>query len=561
LKKRFGQRLKHLRQLANLTQLELAEKVGISDRYLGRMERGLVSPSFECIEKIARALDKEPESLFTCSQGGSARPAAAAPPARPGQGHGPGLWNFPGMTIKHVTPDLNIVWVASQDPNSPCNKRTDCVGRRCHEVFQNRPEPCPGCPLPETLATGLAHEKELASPSGKTFITRSEAIIGDGGRVMGGVHMALDITERRHVEDALRQAQLRLEHLFATGPVVLYSCEAGGDYLATYISENVRQVFGHPPEAFLATPEYWQSHLYPGERERLQAGLPQLFEHGRLVHEYRFRHGNGGWRWLRDEMRLVRGPGGEPVEIVGSWMDVTDAKAWEMVMRDSQSRYRTLFEANCTVQLLIDAETMSILDANPAACAYYGYAHAQMRKMSIDDLNMLPTAELADALTLASGSGKNLFRFRHRLANGDIREVESRVTPMQHGGRTMIHSMIIDITDRERAEKEARASTALWEVLFENAPDKVALLDSGQRIVRSSRLFAEAVGIAPDKIPGTLCEMRPVPGAPSSSPHDPDRVSVRLDGHDGAFQALRSCIAEECSSQTRTLITLQSPSG
>jgi transcriptional regulator with XRE-family HTH domain len=67
LKYRFGRKLRSLRRLNELTQFQLAEQVGCSTEYISRIERGLVSPSFDLIEKICLALRIEPKLLFDFS--------------------------------------------------------------------------------------------------------------------------------------------------------------------------------------------------------------------------------------------------------------------------------------------------------------------------------------------------------------------------------------------------------------------------------------------------------------------------------------------------------------
>ena len=566
-----------MRLARELTQMELAELVGISDRHLSRMERGLVSPSFECIEKICNALQTPPAALFQFP----GQPSQAIPEAPPLGGHTPAeglcldildnlngviikhlapdfriLWtnkgiadacgirdsdlpgkrcfeailgrdrpcpqcptvkalasgqaedseidspdgtrwlarttpvldaqgnmssllyvglnmtevrqardallqsvqekdallkSLPGITVKCVDQDMRLVWISTMDPESPLIDNAACIGKTCYEEVHGRSTPCPGCLMPGALATGTPQEGEVVVPSGRAFLTRCNPILGPDGATKGAFHVSVDITARRRAEDELRLLQQRLEHLLNTGPAVLYSCEAHGDHAATYMSHNVQEMFGHPPHVFLDNPSYWLSQLYPGEKERLSARLPQLFEQDRLVQEYRFRHGNGSWRFVRDDMRLLRDENGQAREIVGSWLDITDAKAAELAIRESESRYKNLFMTNCTVQLLIDAESGAILDANPAACDFYGYTHRDIRRMSITDINVLPPEELRRQLDTARSQGRMLFRFQHKLAGGEIRDVESRVSLMDHGGRTVLHSLIIDVTDNEQA--------------------------------------------------------------------------------------------------------------
>lgn len=64
LREKFGQRVKHLRKLAGLTQEELANKADFSVDFLSLVERGINAPSFDNIEKLAEALEVQPQELF-----------------------------------------------------------------------------------------------------------------------------------------------------------------------------------------------------------------------------------------------------------------------------------------------------------------------------------------------------------------------------------------------------------------------------------------------------------------------------------------------------------------
>ncbi len=128
---------------------------------------------------------------------------------------------------------------------------------------------------------------------------------------------------------ALWRSERWLSHLLSSSPAVIYSSKVSGNYAATYISENVCQQLGYEPEAFTGDPDFWAINIHPDDKERVFAELPKLFEHDQHVHEYRFRHSDGGWRWMRDNMKLVRDAEGTPQEIVGSWFDISDRKLAE----------------------------------------------------------------------------------------------------------------------------------------------------------------------------------------------------------------------------------------
>ncbi len=134
--------------------------------------------------------------------------------------------------------------------------------------------------------------------------------------------------ERKENEAALRQAQERLQHVLISSPAILYTLAVEGTEMRlSWISANVSQMMGYPiPEVL--QPLWWQQRVHPEDYPKVWAQIQdKLFADGRLADEYRFRHGDGRYRWVRSEMRLLRDAQGRPMEVVGSWSDVTERRA------------------------------------------------------------------------------------------------------------------------------------------------------------------------------------------------------------------------------------------
>lgn len=144
------------------------------------------------------------------------------------------------------------------------------------------------------------------------------------------------------------------------------------------------------------------------------------------------------------------------VEIVSYLADVaweiTQRKRAEEALRESEETFRSLFDEHAAVKFIIDPNTGTILNANKAAAAFYGWSRETLMQMNIRQINTLPPSEIKERMQEARDGRQTLFEFRHRLSDGSIRDVEvfsSRITTHGH-----VHSIIHDITERRRAEKE-----------------------------------------------------------------------------------------------------------
>ena len=204
----------------------------------------------------------------------------------------------------------------------------------------------------------------------RTFLATKGPLYDAQGRVSGLFGIARDITDRKRAEETLRQlnetleqrvaertaalctVESRLQLLLQATPVVLYARRTTGNYGMTFLSENVVEQLGYSPKDFVEHSDFWVTHLHPDDRPWVLADLSQVFEHGHHVHEYRFRHQDETYRWLHDELRLLRDSAGAPVELFGFQIDVTRRKRAEQELLRHQAKLESLTAKLLTAQEL-----------------------------------------------------------------------------------------------------------------------------------------------------------------------------------------------------------------
>ncbi|WP_160162666.1 PAS domain S-box protein [Magnetococcus marinus] len=122
-------------------------------------------------------------------------------------------------------------------------------------------------------------------------------------------------------------------------------------------------------------------------------------------------------------------------------------------------RYHGLFANHTAIKLLVDPQNdYRIIDANGAAEQFYGYSRQQLCGLKISQINVLSELEIVHEMANASREGRDYFFFRHRLANGEEREVEVHSGPVLLDGRTILYQIVHDVTQRRRTEQELERS-------------------------------------------------------------------------------------------------------
>lgn len=271
------------------------------------------------------------------------------------------------------------------------------------------------------------------------------------------VALARDITERKQAEAMLTESRRRYQALFdviPSGVAVFEAIDDGQDFLIKDFNHAAEHIDRIDREAVIGQRV---RSVFPGVddfgllevlRRVWQTGEPEAFPLA-LYQDER----EGGWR-ENFVYRLASG------EVVAIYQDVSDRVHAEQALSASEQRFRTMFEHHGAPMLLIDPEDGAIIDANTAATTFYGYPRGQLLAMSVDDINTLPPEQIKEERLRAAREERKHFVFPHRLASGEIRTVEVHSTPIEGGGKTLLFSILHDITDRQLAEESLRRSEA-----------------------------------------------------------------------------------------------------
>ncbi|ASC70052.1 multi-sensor signal transduction histidine kinase [Halomicronema hongdechloris C2206] len=297
------------------------------------------------------------------------------------------------------------------------------------------------------------------------------------GNVSGAVISLHDITALKQAEDALRREEARLQYLVSHSPVVIFSCKPYGDYGATFISENVEALLGWDAQAFLADSQFWVDHLHPDEAEQVLAGLANLFRDDFYFHEYRLRRDDGTYCWCLAQLRLIRDEAGNPMEMLGYLIDISNRKQTEEQLRQSEERFRVAFR-DAAVGVATVSPDGKFLSINRSFCEVVGYSEDELCQLTFqeithpDDLD----ADLAYVRQVLEGEIRSYqMEKRYFHKQGHVVWILLSVSLVRDVMDSPLYfiAQISDISDRKWAEAQLQASLQEKMVLLKEIHHRV----------------------------------------------------------------------------------------
>ncbi|MCU7923458.1 MAG: PAS domain S-box protein [Candidatus Thiodiazotropha sp. (ex Dulcina madagascariensis)] len=192
----------------------------------------------------------------------------------------------------------------------------------------------------------------------------------------------------------------------------------------------------------------------------------------------------------------VRDEQGEVVGLLGIFWDITEKHEAKKALEESEARFRSLFQNSKAVQLLIDPDGGRIIDANRAAENYYGYHRKRLLRMSILEINMLSEQEVLAEMNQAKAEERDHFFFRHRLADGEVRDVEVHSGPINLQGRSLLYSIIHDVTDAWLSASLLKGRNHVLELLTRNASEREMLTAVIEYVELVQKHIADAADVS-----------------------------------------------------------------
>ncbi|GEM_PF-1369654 len=374
-----------------------------------------------------------------------------------------------------------LVWRA--EPDWPIEYASPNI----RNVFGRDPESMlsPGfiyndCILPEDLPR-LAEEMQagIADPNRRSWECRYRIVWPDGS-----VHWLYDFTvAERHEDGSLKRLRGYLtdeterhaieESLAVTHERLKFALQGANDGIwewnletgAMYYSPRFMGMLGYGPDAFPPDISTWEKLVHPEDKPVAEALLKEYLAGKRPIYENELRLRNclGHWQYVLCRARLASDDAGKPLRpkrLVGTHVDISERKHIQDELRESEARWRRLYEESGMPFLLM--ENGAFIDCNRAAQQMLGL-EAREAIQGATPLSFSPVRQpdgrLSADIVVAEmkhviGSGKSLFEWEHCRPDGSRYQVEVMLTRIIDHSRDLVHVSWRDITEQKRLQRE-----------------------------------------------------------------------------------------------------------
>lgn len=299
-----------------------------------------------------------------------------------------------------------------------------------------------------------------------------------------------------HNEDSLARAQ-RIAH------VGDWEWDVATD--AVHWSEELFRIYGFTP--YEVSPDYALilERMHPDSKDEfLKAIEAALKEDRHFEMDYRFYRQDGSEAMLHTIGEVYRDPDGNPVRMAGIVQDITERKRAEADLRESELKFRTIFDKANDGIIIVDPRTRKFVEANARICSVLGYTREEMMSLGVDDIH--PPEALPRVLKEFERQMRGEKVIAHDLPvlrkDGTVFYVDVSATYLNFGGQPHAVGIFRDITERKEVDQALRESEEKFRTLVESMSEGLGIQDRNGVITYMNRRACEMFGYEADEIIG-----------------------------------------------------------
>ncbi len=386
---------------------------------------------------------------------------------------------------------------------------SEIIGHACWELVHASTKPIPECPIVR-MKKSLKRETPTLPLMGRCFEVTADPIFDKAGKFNGAVHIIVDITNRKKMEEDLHRSRAAYQDLVENLNNIIYTISIDG--LITYVSPVVKEHLGFSPTELIG--RHFKELIHPGDSDRILKAFHDVLENRLYPSEYRQLKKNSEVCWVSTSSRPVY-ENNKLIGIQGVLTDITERKRAEETMERLRHQYELILNSAGEGILGLDLQGNHTF-INPAAARMLGYEVEELIDRhshttwhhSRTDGSPYPEEECPIYAAYRDGAVHIVDDEVFWRKDGTSFSVRYTSTPILEDGK-IVGAVVsfIDITKRKKAEEALRETRDYLEKLLNYANAPIVVWDLKFTITGFNHAFERLTGYKDKEVIGKNLHM------------------------------------------------------
>lgn len=310
-----------------------------------------------------------------------------------------------------------------------------------------------------------------------------------------------DITKRKQAEEELIKTKARLEFLLTSSPAAIYSAEPEDVFRIKFVSKNIKEITGYDSQEFINDPKFIDNLIHPEDVERVVVKLNEIS--GEEIHQdiYRFKHQDGSYRCILEEAKQIFDEQGRVIDRIGYLTDITKHMQTEEALRESERKYRLLFES-APIGIGISDREGRVIAFNKKILEITGYKADEIKKIKLSDTYVNPDDRKRLIKNIQDTGKVSDYSVQLKRKDGTHYYSLLNLNVMKLEGKEVFLTTQRDLTEQKKAEEALRLSEEKYRLIVETAQEGIWLIDNKAKITFANQRLAKMLGYSIDNLIG-----------------------------------------------------------
>ncbi|MBN1384343.1 MAG: PAS domain S-box protein [Elusimicrobia bacterium] len=332
------------------------------------------------------------------------------------------------------------------------------TGEYCYAIYERRDKICEGCPIREAYKDGKVHKALRIGITGDgtpfRFENIASVLTNEKGKIVAGMELCRIVEEREKVKEELQSSEKRFKDFIFSVADWVWEVDRNGVY--KYCSEQVKNILGYEVNEILGKTPF--DFMLPEEAERIGKIFSEIVKKKLSVKDLE------NWNLNKEGKRICLLTNGVPVldekgNIIGYRgvdKDITERKNAEESLKESEERFRSIFDNVTDGILLADLKSKKFYTGNNMICRMLGYNLEEIKELGVNDIH--PEKDLPYVVEQFQKQARGKIVLAKDIPvkrkDGSVFYADVNSSPVVLKGEQYLLGIFRDITERKKAEDE-----------------------------------------------------------------------------------------------------------